>query len=74
MCVCVCVRGLGGSMRLCVLYVNHCVLFYGVFCSWCLRVCYVFACVACGVLCDVVGIVAFVFVWVCCWSVCVVCL
>ena len=34
-CCCVCVRGLGGSMCLCALYVNYCVRFYGVFCSWC---------------------------------------
>ena len=54
-CVCVSVRGLGGSMCLCVSFQSYCVLFYEVFCSWCPCVCYVFACCACGVLCDVVG-------------------
>ena len=66
-CFCFCVRGLVGSMCLCVLFVNYCVLFYGMFCSCCLLMWYVFACVACGVLCDVVWIVLlFLFVWVFC--------
>ena len=42
-------------MCLCALFVNYCVMFvYGVFRSWCVCVCDVFACVACGVLRDVV--------------------
>ena len=44
-------------MCLCVLLANYCVMFYGVFCSCCLFVRCAFACVACGVLCDVVLIV-----------------
>ena len=51
-------------MCLCVLFVNYCVLFYGVFCSCCLFVCYAFACVACGVLCDVVWFVFLLFLFV----------
>ena len=70
-CFCVCVRGLGGSVCLCVLFVNYCVLFYVVFCSGCLCVCYVFACVACGVLCDVVWIVYVAFA---CVGVLLICL
>ena len=49
--------GLGVQCVSCALFVDYGVLFYGVFCSWCLCVCYVFACVACGVLCDVVLVV-----------------
>ena len=53
-------------MCLCVLFARYCVLFYGVFCSWCLCVCYVFAWCACGVLCYSVwfGLIVFVCVGV----------
>ena len=51
-----------GVRRVCVYrFKNYGVLFYGVFCSWCPCVCYVFAVCACGVLCDVVWFVFVVF-------------
>ena len=58
--LCLCAWALGVNVFVCS-FVSECVLVYVVFCSWCLCVRYVFACVACGVLCDVVWIVFCVF-------------
>ena len=41
---CLCCLG-GGSISLCVLFVDSCVLLYGVACLWCLCVCSVCVCV-----------------------------